>query len=400
MTAINKLELLKKFAQKELTQNIIPFWHNNTIDTLNGGFVASISNNNSKALNNSKGLILNSRILWTFSIIFKNLKQNKDLELAKRAYNYLLKYFYDRENKGFYWSVNPDGSANDEKKQIYAQAFAIYGLSEYYKVTQNQEALDKAIETFNLIEKYSYDKNNGGYFDARSGDWKSLTDSRLSEKDLNAEKTMNTHLHILEAYANLYSVWPDEILAKQLEGLINVFKNIIISPDDSHLILFFDEKWNILSSEISYGHDIEAGWLIHEAAIILNKKDIEQLAVTITNKALEGYNNVGALVHEDDRQGIHTDHEIEWWPQAESLVGLINCYEITGEEKYLDYAVSIMNFIENYIVDKKHGEWFYRVNLNGNPINSYEKVGFWKCPYHNSRACIEIINRTDKLLKG
>ena len=401
MNKTDKIERLKAFAEKELHENILPFWKEKTMDSENGGFYGSLSNTSVPDSSASKGLILNARILWTFSSAYQLTQDTADKEMATRAFEYLCSNFYDKEFDGYYWTVHSTGTPDETKKQIYALAFTIYGMSEYYKITENTEALNRAKQLFYLIEEKSFDKTANGYFEAYNRDWSEIGDVRLSAKDMNEKKTMNTHLHIVEAYANLYTVWKDDQLKQQLVNLVNIFLEKILSAEDNHLNLFFDECWNLKSSEISYGHDIEAGWLIHESALIHGDKQlikkVEERLDGITRAALEGMSELGGLYHEGDRDGEHHDIEFEWWPQAEALVGLLNTYQVTGKDEYLDQAVVIVKFIEDYFIDKESGEWYYRIDPDGNPITSYEKAGLWKCPYHNGRACIEIIKRISEI---
>jgi mannobiose 2-epimerase len=395
------LDQLGNFANEQLENVIIPFWKRYTVDYVYGGFYGQINDDLSIEPEAEKGLVLNARILWTFSAVYNKLGDPDDLNMAKRAYDFLQNYFFDNENGGYYWSLRHNGKPLEVKKQIYAQAFVIYGLSEYYKVTKNKEVLEQAISLFNLIENNSFDKERNGYIEACTRDWEDIEDLRLSPKDMNEKKSQNTHLHILEAYSNLYRVWPNSLLRVQLENLIHVFTTFIIHPVDSHLMLFFDDEWNPKSTLISFGHDIECSWLLHEAALVLENtkliKSTEQTSIKIAKAATEGYISEGALLYEDDREGKHADSELEWWVQAEAMVGYMNAYVITGEQQYLDMTLKIMQFIENHFVDQDKGEWFFRVDRNGNPIRTHEKAGFWKCPYHNARACIEILHRIDQL---
>jgi mannobiose 2-epimerase len=393
----DKSKWLLDFAVQTLNNTILNFWRNKAVDNISGGFFGEISNSGEVVDNADKGLVLNARILWTFSSAYQYTNNALDKDLAERAFTYLTTHFYDSTYDGYYWTVTNDGNPLDTRKQIYALAFVMYGMSEFFKISKNEEAKNRAIELFKLIEKHSFDKEQNGYFEAYNQDWGEIDDMRLSSKDMNEKKTMNTHLHVLEAYANLYTIWPDALLGKQLRNLIHIFLDKIISPDDNHLNLFFDEKWHLKSSAISYGHDIEAGWLVHESALILQDKElitkVEERVPPITDAALKGLHPTGGLLHEGDREGKHLDHEFEWWPQAEALVALVNNYEITKNERYLDIAVKISEFISKYFFDVDNGEWFYRVDLEGKPILSYPKAGMWKCPYHNGRACLELISR-------
>lgn len=396
-----KIQWLKNFAVSELNNDILPFWRSKAVDIQNGGFYGEISHHMQVVNKAPKGLILHARILWTFSAAYAYTKNPEDLKLAERAYKYLCDRFFDSEHGGYFWSVTFDGEPLDTKKQIYAQAFTIYGFSEYYKITKDNGALLRATELFYLIEKHSFDKELNGYIDAFARDWGEMSDIRLSVKDMNEKKTMNTHLHIVEAYANLYTIWKNDVLADKIENLVRIFLDIIISSSDYHLNLFFDEKWNNKSTVVSYGHDIEAGWLIHESALIHGSKslikEVESIVPKITRAALEGLSEIGGLYHEADRNGTHADYELEWWPQAEALVGLINTFQLTGEQKFVDIAYNIGIFTQKYMIDSKSGEWYYRIDKSGRPIESYVKAGFWKCPYHNGRACMELIKRIEEL---
>ena len=397
MDTFQKLDYLNEFAHSQLYTNILPFWQNHTVDREHGGFYGQINNDQSVVREAVKGLVLNTRILWTFSAVYRERKDPLDLELATRAYEYIVNYLYDEQQGGYFWSLLPDGSPYDVKKQIYAQAFTIYGLSEYFKINGNPSVLKRATELFHLIEEKSFDKAENGYVEALNREWDEMADIRLSEKDMNERKSMNTHLHILEAYANLYLVWKDKFLKQQLENLIELFLDKIINPTDFHQNLFFDDNWNTRSSLISYGHDIETSWLLHEAAHILGNKKltehVSEISIGMCDAVKKGISEKGAIYYESDRLKKHSDNEIEWWAQAEGIVGYLNAFELSRNAEYLNIAIDIIRFIENYIVDNTHGEWFFRVTEKGKPILSHEKAGFWKCPYHNTRACLELIHR-------
>ena len=399
----DKIRYFEKFALDQLENFILPFWRKYTIDNEQGGFYGQINNDMSIVKEAEKGQVLNARILWTFSAVYRQYKNAADLKLAQRAYEYVTSHFYDASYGGYYWSLNPDGSPKDTKKQIYAQAFVIYSLAEYYKITNDPEVLNKAIELFHLIENYSFDTDKNGYIEARNREWKEMDDIRLSEKDMNVAKSMNTHLHVLEAYSNLYLIWKDPFLKQQLENLISLFTTKIIDNNDWHQILFFDDDWNSQSTLISFGHDIETSWLLHEATLISENPElidfVGQLSIKICDAVKKGLSKKGALYYESDRAGKHYEHEIEWWAQAEGIVGYLNAFVLTNNPEYLNIAYDIAQFIEAFVVDKQYGEWFFRVTENGDPILSHEKAGFWKCPYHNTRMCLEILHRIHLLEK-
>lgn len=394
---IRKLEALREEVKDELVNDILPFWMNRMTDREQGGFYGRIDGNNCLHPDAPKGAILNARILWTFSAAFRLLKKPEYLETATRAKRYLLDFFYDKQYGGIFWELNADGTPSDAKKQIYALGFAIYGLSEYARATGDREALEYAVRLFEVIEKYSFDPVQNGYVEALTREWQPIQDMRLSDKDENEKKTMNTHLHILEPYANLYRVWKDERLEKQLRNLIKVFVTRILDAESGHLNLFFEEDWSNKYHIISYGHDIEASWLIHEAALALGDQgllaEIELVIVKIAQAADEGLNRDGSMIYENfvDKQKV--DRELHWWVQAENVVGHINLYQYFHDEDALRKALKCWQFIKENLIDGEGGEWYWSRYADGTVNRKDDKAGFWKCPYHNGRMCMEIIER-------
>ncbi|MFN3852089.1 MAG: AGE family epimerase/isomerase [Spirosomataceae bacterium] len=388
------LEVYKAEIGSELSR-IIDFWKSNSVDSLNGGFVGRLDSFGKVHQESEKGLVLNARILWSFSAYYNFSKDEESLILAERVYQYLNNYFLDNHNGGLYWSVEYDGKPKSTRKQIYGIAFAIYGLSEFYKATQNNSALKWAIELFNLIEEHSFDDEFGGYFEAFSEDWQLIEDLRLSEKDRNDPKTMNTHLHIIEAYANLFEVWKDETLKRKIIYLLEVFNSLIINSKTFHLNLFFSKNWVSQSDSISYGHDIEAAWLLQDCAIKIGEKDLiekfSDLAIKIADASAEGFNPDGSLNHEFSPSLNHTDSHREWWVSAEAMVGYLNAYKITKQEMYLLKVFDLWDFTQKHLIDSTNGEWFWGVYEDYSKMLNEDKIGFWKCPYHNTRACIEIL---------
>jgi len=393
----DKLKQLKEEVRIELIQNILPFWMEKMIDEEHGGFYGQITGKDEIVPEAPKGAILNARILWTFSSVAIHLKDEKYLKYAKRAKDYIFQYFFDKENGGTYWMLNADGSPADTKKQIYSQVFFIYALVEYYKATSDLTALDKSVELYHLIEKYSFDNYMNGYFEAFSKDWKLLEDLRLSTKDANEKKTMNTHLHVLEAYTNLYKIHRDYKLGQKLKNLIELFLDKIINPETHHLDLYFDENWSCKSTLVSYGHDIEASWLLVEAAIVygdealLNRAKDESVKIAIA--AVEGIQPGGAIINEMNYATGHVDYNCDWWPQAEAMVGFLNAWKLTEIEIFTDIVLANWAFIKKYIIDHDNGEWHWAVKVTGENDFKGDKAGFWKCPYHNSRMCLELMDR-------
>lgn len=389
--------------RKELTaelSRILGFWVSKTPDLANGGFYGKIDNDNNIITEAPKGAVLNARILWTFSAAYNHQPDAKYLELANRAYNNICEKFIDDDYGGVYWSVDYKGMPQDTKKQVYAIAFTIYALSEFYRASSIEAAKQKAIDLFYLLVEKAYDPVNTGYFEAFTRNWEPIDDLRLSDKDENEKKTTNTHLHILEGYTNLYRIWPDKALSEHVSILLNNFFDHFIDKESHHLLLFFDERWNRRSGLVSYGHDIEATWLLLEAAQVTGYAPmidrIKQITAAMADASMEGLDADGGLWYEYEPAGNQLVMEKHWWVQAEAMVGFFNAWQISGDQKYLDAAIRNWGFIKNKILDKKYGEWLWGIDQNGKVLLSEDKVGIWKCPYHNSRACLEIIKRIDR----
>jgi len=391
------LSQLKAEAVRELTEFILPYWINKMPDEKNGGFFGRVDGEDHVVEDASKGAILNARILWSFSAAYAELKDPEYLKMATRAKDYIMSHFLDEENGGIYWCLTAKGEPLDTKKQIYAQAFLIYALSQYYIITGDEACRIQAVELFRLIEKYSFDNSLNGYLEAYDKKWNLLEDLRLSDKDANEKKTMNTHLHVLEAYTNLYRIWPDEHLGKQLRNMILVFIEKIVDGMSGHLNLFFDETWKCKSTMVSYGHDIEASWLLYEAAIVLNDDDVLEkvapVSVKMAKAAEAGLRSDGSMVYESDEVNGHHDFGRHWWVQSETVLGYLNAWELTGEQEYLDYALRSFSYTQNHLVDRKNGEWHWSIREDGTVNTIDDKAGFWKCPYHNTRMCLEIMKR-------
>ncbi len=395
-------QALASQVKKELTENILPYWMNKML-TPSGGFYGRIDGSEVLEPSAPVGNIMTARVLWTFASAYRVMKDLVEpsvaqsyLDTALRAKALLLKDFYDSEFGGTYWSVSPDGTPLDSKKQIYAIAFTIYGLAELNRATGDDEALEYAVKLFKDIEEHSFDAEKDGYFEAFTRNWDPIEDMRLSDKDANESKTMNTHLHVLEAYTCLYRVWKDSLLEERLRGLIKIFEKRILAKD-GHLKLFFDDDWNCPYQIVSYGHDIEASWLIHEAALVLGDAEvlerIETLVPKIAAAATEGFTAEGGMIYEKDNATGHTDADRHWWVQAEAVVGYFNLWEHFGYQEGLENALECWEFTKKHIIDKENGEWFWSLLADGSINRRDDKAGFWKCPYHNGRMCMEIVER-------
>ena len=427
---MNRIDILKSEVLDVLENNILRFWLDKMQDKENGGFYGQMTGEGELVKTADKGGILNARILWSFSAAYRVLRKPKYLEAATRAKEYIIEHFIDEEFGGTYWSLNYKGNPKDTKKQFYAIGFMIYGLSEYARATGDHEALEYAIQLYECIEEHSLDKQYNGYIEACTREWGEIADMRLSELDANFPKSQNTHLHIIEPYTNLFralkeldaienatndyglkpyvgqfttvniSVDPDIVirLEASLRNLINIFTDKILNPQTHHLDLFFDMDWKREAGALeSYGHDIECSWLLHEAALVLGDdivlKKVEPIVQMVAKASEKGLNVDGSMVHEANLDTGYVDTDRHWWVQAENVVGWINIYQYFGDEDALQKALNGWQYIKNNLIDREGGEWWWSRDPQRNINRKDDKAGFWKCPYHNSRMCLEILER-------
>ena len=383
--------------ETDLRHNILPFWIERVVDRAGAGFFGSVTNDLVLDRSAERGALLTARILWTYSAAYSRYRDAAYLAMADHAYADLMAHFHDREHGGFWWASAADGRVVRDRKQVYGQAFALYALAEYHAATGRREPLDEAIAVFRLLEAHAREPRHGGYLEAFDRAWAPVADRRLSTADQNEPKSQNTHLHVMEAYTNLLRVWPDAALRRAQTELVEVMLTRIVSPATGHLGLFFAEDWTLRSDKISYGHDIEAAWLLTQAAEVLRDPAltarIHPLAVKIAEVTLaEGVDADGGVFNQGGSGGL-SDTNKEWWPQAEAVVGFLNAYELSGRERFLSAALHTWDFIEQRLIDRRHGEWFRGVTRDGRVLADELKVGFWKCPYHNGRMGLEAVAR-------
>lgn len=398
-----EIDNLKAAALDVLNNNILSFWLGMQ-DNERGGFYGRMDGHGTLCRDAEKGAVLNARILWSFAAAYRVTGNGDYLAAATRARNYILEHFIDRQYGGVYWSLDADGKPVDMKKQSYAIGFMIYGMSEYARATGDKVALDTAIELYRSLEEHAYDSAGDGYIEALTRDWQPLDDMRLSELDENGSRTQNTHLHIIEPYTNLYRVWPDEGLRVALMRLLHIFTDKLMNAGHGHIDLFFDDRWQGRRDIQSYGHDIEASWLLHETALVLGDKEIldwiEPKVVRIAEASRRGLLPNGALRHEAHLDGTRHDYDLHWWVQCENIIGNLNLYQHFGDETALRTALSCWQWIEENLIDRENGEWHWSVREDGTLNLDDDKAGFWKCPYHNTRLCLEILERGFLVVEG
>ena len=417
---------MKQEMQDVLQDNILRFWLDKMQDQEHGGFYGRIDGSGVLHPEAEKGAILNARILWSFSAAYRVLGNQEYLDAATRAKDYIIEHFIDKEYGGVYWSLDYKGEPLDTKKQFYAIGFAIYGLTEYARATGDREALEYALDLYDCIEEHAFDREHNGYIEACTREWGEIADMRLSELDANYPKSQNTHLHIIEPYTNLLrclkelraqescdyvstigSVLPvgitipmETIVAVEasLRNLIDIFTDRILNPETHHLDLFFNMDWTRGAGRLeSYGHDIECSWLMHEAALVLGDQKVldkvEKIIVQVAKASEKGLRPDGSMIHEANLDTGHVDDDLHWWVQAENVVGWYDIYQYYGDEDALKKAVRCWQYIKENLVDTINGEWFWSRHPDGTLNTVDDKAGFWKCPYHNSRMCLEIIER-------
>jgi mannobiose 2-epimerase len=392
---------LEKFSARvsdNLFSHILPFWCGPALDHQNGGWMGWLSNDLKPDRTQPKGLIVNCRILWAFSAVHRARPEKLFQQMAGRAFDFVMNRFWDAEHGGAFWRLDDSGRVIDDSKKIYGQAFCIYALSEFYRAFGNRAGLDRARELFELVERHAHDAKFGGYVEVCNRDWSEAgPDARLSDKDMNEKKSMNNHLHILEAYTNLHRAWKNPRVAERLRELVEIFLTRILDARTKHFHHFFDEQWRVRSDTYTFGHDIEGTWLLCEAAEELGddaliervRAAVLPMAGVVLNESLAP----GGAIYYEGKGGKIIDHGRECWPQAEAAIGFLNAFQLSGDKKFFDAAERVWDFIEQHVVDRVHGEWFWRINEDGKPDPKLPKVSEWKGPYHGSRACLETLHR-------
>ena len=410
-----KLQALRSRMEGELRDNILGYWIKHTIQPDDKGFYGAVDLDNNPVPGRDKTCVVNARILWTFAEATRICQDKKFSEVADLAYKVFTENFLDREHGGFVMTITDDNEIADGVKHTYAQAFAIYALAKYYEINPDEKVMELMQSSFELVEEKTKDNDNLGYFEGFSRTWEPIEDNRMA--DNNEPKSMNTHLHILEGYAGLYKVWKDERVKTRLTELLNIFLDHIIR-DEGHFGIFFNEDFSEVDASkgiCSFGHDIEGTWLLWEAADILGDDAILGRLRPAILKMVDAVERIavdkdGGLFLESCRYGSHLRTNKHWWPQAENVVGFMNAYQLTDNDKYLDTAVQAWTFIDTHLIDHERGEWYTKLNRLGTPYliepaddpspfyrNDW-KVDPWKGPYHNGRMCLEMMQRLDVII--
>jgi len=390
------LEQFKCEVGRHLRDHILPFWMK-LKDEKNGGFFGQVNYDLSINKEAHKGGIAASRFLWSFSAAYRITQKREYLECAHHAYKFLVEKVYDHEHEGLYWLVDYQGNPVETQKHVYTQSFGVYALSEYYRATKKEEALHYANKIFQLIETSGFDEEFNAYKEEFDREWNELPNDKLSENGIIASITTNTHLHVLEAYTNLYKASPSLVVKERLTNLVDIFYEKIYDKETKYLHVFFDEQWNSLLNLKSFGHDIEASWLIDDAlkALGLKEKKYVQMVIDIA------YNIANAAILKDgslanEKHDNNVDYTRVWWVQAEAMVGFQNAYERTKDEEFLRIVDGLWEYTKNNLVDKREGgEWFWSIEPDGKTTE--RAIGEpWKTPYHNSRFCLEMMERIGK----
>lgn len=386
---------MKNEIKNHLQKQLIPFWKSLRDEQYGGyyGYMGMDGQIDKKAV---KGCILNSRITWFFSQAYLLLKDETILEEARHGFEFLKKYCYDEKFEGVYWSLTYDGEPEDDTKHTYNQAFAIYALSSYYEATKDEESIQIAEKLYEVIEQKC--KDEAGYLEAFTRDFKPESNEKLSENGVMASRTMNTLLHIFEAYTEFYKVTKREDVANKLKWILDIMADKIYNPDLQRQEVFFDLNYHSLIDLHSYGHDIETAWLIDRGLEVLEDEEYEEkirpiiknLTKKIYDIAFDGY----SVSNECEKGVVDTDRV--WWVQAESIVGFLNGWQKEGKKDYYEAAEQIWEYIKtNIIQENLGGEWCWLINKDGRVYEEKPLVDPWKCPYHNGRMCIEVIRRLD-----
>ncbi|MDB1125335.1 AGE family epimerase/isomerase [Vibrio algarum] len=399
-----ELKKLQQQVKDEAKNNIFAFWLK-MIDHNKGGFHCYADFYGSIDEGYEKAVLLHSRILWSFSSAYRVFGNEEYLDAARHCFRFLADKAVDRKHGGVFWMLDANGNVTDSQKHVYNQGFAIYAFSEYYLASGDEEALLLAKSLFELVEEHAFDSVCGGYTEAFDREWSEIENHLVCDtaEEVLAAKSMNTHLHIMEAYTTLGKAWDDPRVEQQNKNLLSVMRDKVIDQK-WHYGLFFTKDWRCISNDVSYGHDIEGTWLMDDAARQISDIAFTDEILTLTTKMAEitiseGVDKDGAVFNEL-REGHLLDSDRIWWVQGEAMVGFLNAYQKSCKPMFLQAAIECWHIIQNQLVDPINGEWFWKVTRQGLPYIQEAKVEPWKCPYHNGRACLEVYTRIQQLIEN
>lgn len=389
---------MRSEVMTHLTKDIIPFWKS-LRDDENGGYTGYLGYDLKADKKAVKGCILNSRITWFFANAYTLLKDQSLLDEARHGYEFMRDFCIDKENGGIFWSMTYDGKPEDSTKHTYNQAFAVYALSSYYEASGDKDALALAYDLFHIIEERCTDEL--GYKEAFNLKFEEVENDKLSENGVIAEKTMNTLLHVFEGYTELYRVDHNPEVKEKLEWMMDTFADHMYNPELHRQEVFFDREYHTLIDLHSYGHDIETAWLIDRGVEVLGNPHYAEKMTPVTKDLTAQIYKIafdGHSLHNECERGVVNTSRI-WWVQAETIVGFLNGYQMDPSKKeYLEAARSEWEYIKEHLIDAREGsEWFWEVDIEGNPTSKKPIVEPWKCPYHNGRMCIEVIRRAEEM---
>jgi mannobiose 2-epimerase len=394
----HRISAWRSAVEKELTDNILPFWQR--IERPGGGYVAALTDDLTEIPGEPVSLILVTRLLWTYARAFRKTGDRIHRDFAGRALEYMQRHLRDLECGGYFWFLDAEGQPIDRKKQVYGQAFAIFGLSEYAMATGDETCLREARGLFELLEQHAWNPGAGGYWEAFDERWREMDDLRLGELEQNCPLTMNTHLHLLEAYTNLLRTWRAPLVETACRRVLAVLHDRILVPEKNRFGLFYDAQWNLLEETVSPGHDIEGSWLLWEAAEVIGdpglQAEIRPAVLAMADQTLRHGVAPDGSILDEYLPGENRPLGRNWWPQAEAMVGFLNAFELTADTRYLNASLAVWTYIENQLVDPVHGEWYAGRNPDGSLLDR-GKTGPWKACYHNGRACMEVLERLDRL---
>ena len=370
----------RKQLEDELTGNILPFWIRHAPDSEHGGFIGGLNNAN-EILDFPRSAVLTARILWTFSCAAREEDWPEYRAMADRAFLTLRERFVDEKFGGLYGAVNAAGVPVHRRKLAYAQAFGIYGLSEYFALTRDPAALELAIRLFRYVENHLGDVLHGGYFEGVTEEGTPDPFAQITDAEPEHRKSLNTLLHLLEAYTCLRNVWPDPSIQQRHETLLQTMLDRVVNRETGHFHLYFRADWSPLGHHISYGHDIEGAWLVREAAHLTAHPDAaNEAALGLAEGVLKrGFMAPGKLAFEGDQASIH-DRQLHWWVHAEAMVGFYDAYQISGSSAYRDASHACWQTIQELFIDRNGGDWFKVLDEKGTPFFRSLKIGPWECP--------------------